>query len=92
MAKVWRWEDVWRSVRTGPLPLRREDGPNLPSDEHAAAFRAKSRLAGQRPTNVRLALQEEDPKRWRRLQSDLAWVELRLGEMGLNPDDARWYL
>lgn len=69
-----------------------KDGPSVPSDEAAAAFHARTKRAPARPANVRRALAQADPRRWERMQRDLAWMELRLGEMGLNPDDARWYL
>lgn len=48
------------------------------------------------PTRVRRAMivyaKARDPRRFKRLQSDYAWLEATMEEMGMNPKDARFLL
>jgi hypothetical protein len=41
---------------------------------------------------MQAAVARRNPRRWRRMQRDLKWLEKRMKKMGLNPEDARWLL
>ena len=96
--KPWKWSDVWASVANVERPKDGTDspaevngGPRIPTEEEYRAW-VDSRPVEGRPENIRMALRDRNPARWRRLQLDVKWMKNELRKMGLNPDDARWYL
>lgn len=94
----WKWSDVWDSVTnvqrttgdtaTGSVGDR---GPRVPTEEERQEW-IDSMPEGVRPEDVRLALHDIDARKWRQLQLGMKWMKHELRKMGLNPDEARWYL
>lgn len=44
------------------------------------------------PKNMRLYFQQRNPRRWARLQRDLAYFERIAPKVGMIPEDVRWLL
>lgn len=67
---------------------RRLEGSDLIAFESAARNR-------QPPRNIefiRNSIRTANPVRWRRMQSDLAWLRKEMRKRGMNPEEARWVL
>lgn len=66
--------------------------PRFPTEEEVKdwfrAAKARERIA----MTVRQELRSRNKVRWNRLQGDFAWMQKELKKMGLNPEDARWYI
>lgn len=65
--------------------------PRVPTDEERKQW-LENGSRRPRISSVRKELRRRNPVRWRRLHSDLRWMERQLASMNLNPEDARWYL
>lgn len=88
MGKVWDRMTEWAlNVQTGATKEA------LPA-ELIGDFIA-SKQTGP-PLRVRRSMivyaRNRDPRRWKRLQEDYAWLEATMKEMGMNPKDARFLL
>jgi hypothetical protein len=66
--------------------------PRIPTDDEVVGWfkSAETRMRVAMP--VRAELRSRNRVRWDRMQGDFAWMQKELKKMGLNPEDARWYL
>lgn len=72
---------------------RRDNTPRPMSDEDFDSIMSTKPPRSQRTTgDIRRALYERNPVRWRRLQREIKWARKQMVKMGLNPEDLRWVL
>jgi len=78
-----------------PKPHRKNyvgQPPRFPTDDEVKAWLRSADSRQHNAMNVRKELRRRNPVRWNRMQGDFHWMQKQLKKMGLNPDDARWYL
>ncbi len=71
--------------------MKRRPTPDEMSDWLSAEPRAARPVRSDEQA-LRHIIQNKNPVRWRRLQSDLRWMERQLVKLGRNPKEARWLL
>lgn len=66
--------------------------PRFPTDEEVKSWLHSAESRKDNALNVRKELRRRNPIRWKRMQGDLHWMQKELKKMGLDPENARWYL
>lgn len=89
-----RWSNLFGAgMSRDPNPKYYVDlPPRFPTDEEVSAWFRSAESNMRVAMTVRRELQSRNKVRWNRLQGDFAWMKKELKKMGLNPEDARWYL
>lgn len=91
------WHDRWTRIFASAQESTQKNYVGMPprpatDDERLSWFNA---ARSQKPGNydtVRKFLEAKNPYRWARIQSDQHWMEKQLTKLGLDPEDARFYL
>lgn len=92
----WRWSDIWEAAKTGNVTAHTPrhysaGGARVPTDQEYEDW-LNSTPENSRPSDIKEYLKSRNPYRWSRIHKDLKWLEKELSKLGMNPDDARWYL